>query len=156
MFFKSKEHDLLAVVSGETIRMEDVNDPVFSQKMMGDGFAINATGDCFYAPATGKITAIFPTKHAYGITTKDGLEILVHIGIDTVSENGCGLSCSYELNDDVNAGDCIIKMDRRYFEEKGYDLTTIVIFTNADTYKSFQCEYGKTVTGGKDIVAKYK
>lgn len=156
MFFKKKEKNLLAPVSGKTIEIEKVNDPVFAQKMMGDGFAIEPSDDTFYALCNGKLTALFPSNHAYGITTEDGLEILVHIGLDTINENGQGFTCNFQLNDTVKAGDAIIHMDSNYLKEKGYDLTTMVIFTNPKSYEKFQCTYGKEVKGGNDIVATYK
>lgn len=156
MFFKKKEKNLLAPVSGKTIEIEKVNDPVFAQKMMGDGFAIEPSDDTFYALCNGKLTALFPSNHAYGITTEDGLEILVHIGLDTINENGQGFTCNFQLNDTVKVGDAIIHMDSNYLKEKGYDLTTMVIFTNPKSYEKFQCTYGKEVKGGNDIVATYK
>lgn len=156
MFFKKKEKNLLAPVSGKTIEIEKVNDPVFAQKMMGDGFAIEPSDDTFYALCNGKLTALFPSNHAYGITTEDGLEILVHIGLDTINENGQGFTCNFQLNDTVKVGDAIIHMDSNYLKEKGYDLTTMVIFTNPKSYEKFQCIYGKEVKGGNDIVATYK
>lgn len=157
MFFrKKKDKQLLAVASGTIIEIGKVKDPVFSEKMMGDGFAIETTSNTAYAPANGKLTLIFPTLHAYGITTDDGCEILVHIGLDTVNEKGNGFQCSLQLNDEVKAGDAIVTFDRQYLESKGYDLTTMIIFPNPSTYKGFNVEYGKFVEGGKDIVATYK
>lgn len=157
MFFKKKESkQLLAVTSGKIIEIENVNDPVFAQKMMGDGFAIETSGDTFYAPANGTLTALFPSNHAYGITLDDGLELLVHIGLETVNENGKGFTCDCALNDKVSGGQPIISIDREYLKGKGYDLTTMVIFTNPNTYASFQCKYGDEVEGGKDTLATYE
>lgn len=124
--------------------------------MMGDGYAIQTTENDFYALGNGKITALFPSNHAFGLTLDDGLEILVHIGLDTVSENGKGFTCHYKMNDVVKAGDKIITIDREYLESQGYDLTTMVIFTNASTYDHFNCEYGNVVKGGTDTSATYK
>ena len=154
--FKKNKKELVAPCSGEIIKMEEVNDPVFAQKMMGDGFAIKSEGNVFCSLGDGVISAIFPSNHAYGITLNDGLEILVHIGLDTVEENGKGFSCKYKLGDKVSAGEEIVKIDREYLEGKGYDMTAMVIFTNADTYSSFDCEYGRNVTVKEDVVATYK
>ena len=158
MFFKKKEKEmkkLLAPVSGKLIAIEKVNDPVFAQKMMGDGFAIEPTGEQFYALADGKISAVFPSNHAYGITLDDGMEILVHIGLETVNENGKGFRCHVQLNDVVKAGDMIMEIDSAYLKEK-YDLTTMVIFTNANAYEEFKVAYDNTVVGGKDTAASYR
>lgn len=158
MFFKRKKanKDLVAPTTGKLIKMEEVNDPVFAEKMMGDGFAIISEDSSFCSLGDGKISAIFPSNHAYGITLDDGLEILVHIGLDTVNENGKGFVCSHKMGDVVKAGEEIITIDRNYLLEKGYDLTTMIIFTNSSTYNSFECEYGKKVQAGKDVAATYK
>ena len=158
MFFKKKEKEmkkLLAPVSGKLIAIEKVNDPVFAQKMMGDGFAIEPTSEQFYALADGEISAVFPSNHAYGITLDDGMEILVHIGLETVNENGKGFTCHVQLNDVVKAGDMIMEIDSAYLKEK-YDLTTMVIFTNANAYEEFKVEYDSEVVGGKDTAASYR
>ena len=158
MFFKKKEKEmkkLLAPVSGKLIAIEKVNDPVFAQKMMGDGFAIEPTSEQFYALADGKISAVFPSNHAYGITLDDGMEILVHIGLETVNENGKGFTCHVQLNDVVKAGDMIMEIDSAYLKEK-YDLTTMVIFTNAKANEEFKVEYDSEVVGGKDTAASYR
>ena len=156
--FKKKEdrnEELCAVVDGTLIAIEDVKDPVFSQKMMGDGFAIDSTGDCIYACADAKITMLFPSNHAIGLTLENGMEILIHVGIDTVNENGKGFTCYCKQGDHVKKGDVLLKMDRAYLSEKNYDLTVIVIFTNAATYTSFRREEKHKVKGGEDIVVTY-
>lgn len=147
--------ELLAVCDGTVIPMEDVKDPVFAQKMMGDGFAINTTGSDYFAIHDATVSMLFPSNHAFGLTFSDGMEVLVHIGIDTVNENGKGFTCHVKLNSKVKAGDPIISIDRAYLESRGYDLTSMIIFTNTEKYESFTCEYGKQVKGGKDIAAQY-
>lgn len=148
--------ELYAVCDGTVILMEEVKDPVFAQKMMGDGFAIATTGDTFYAPHDATVSMLFPSNHAFGLTFSDGMEVLVHIGLDTVNENGKGFTCHVKLNSKVKAGDPIMSIDREYLTKRGYDLTAMIIFTNTDQYESFTCDYGKKVIGGKDIVAKIK
>jgi sugar PTS system EIIA component len=157
-FLKKKkiENNLLACVDGVITEIEKVNDPVFAEKIMGDGFAILSKGDTLYSPADGVISMLFPTNHAYAITLEDGMEIFIHIGIDTVKEEGKGFTSTLNAGDKVKAGDKVVSIDRSYLEGKGYDLTTMVIFTNKETYESFHCEYGKEVKGGKDICASYK
>jgi sugar PTS system EIIA component len=153
---KKTENNLLACVDGIVIEIGNVKDPVFADKMMGDGFAILSKGDTIYSPADGVVSMLFPTNHAYAITLEDGMEVFVHIGIDTVKEEGKGFTSTLNVGDKVKSGDKVVSIDRIYLEEKGYDLTTMVIFTNKETYESFCCEYGKEVKGGKDICASYK
>lgn len=155
--FKKKPatKDLLAVVDGTLIPIEEVKDPVFSQKMMGDGFAIQPTGETVCACADGEVTMLFPSSHAVGLTLTDGMEILIHIGIDTVNENGKGFTCLCEQGQKVKAGDPLVKFDRAYLEGKGYDLTVIVIFTKADAYKSFTLSSDTLMTAGSSVAATY-
>lgn len=147
--------ELLAVCDGTVIPMEEVKDPVFAQKMMGDGFAITTTGSELYALHDATVSMLFPSNHAFGLTFSDGMEVLVHIGIDTVNENGKGFECHVKLNKQIKAGDLIMTIDRAYLQSRGYDLTAMIIFTNNEKYQSFTCEYGKQVIGGKDIAARY-
>lgn len=156
--FKKKNEspkELLAAVSGTVIPIEEVKDPVFSQKMMGDGFAILPEDDTIYAPADAAVTMLFPSNHAVGLTLKDGMEILIHVGIDTVNENGQGFSCLCEQGKEVSAGQPLLKMDRAYLMEKGYDVSVILIFTNKDSYKEFKRAEDRHVTGGKSVAATY-
>ena len=155
--FKKKpaKKDLLAAVDGTLIPIEEVKDPVFSQKMMGDGFAIASTGDTVCACADGEVTMLFPSSHAVGLTLADGMEILIHIGIDTVNENGNGFTCLCEKGQQVKAGDPLVKLDRAYLEGKGYDLTVILIFTKADAYKSFELASDTAMKAGSSVAASY-
>lgn len=156
--FKAKEEkrkELIAVVDGKLIAIEDVKDPVFAKKMMGDGFAIEATGNTIYCCADASVKMIFQSAHAIGLTVDDGMEILIHIGIDTVNEKGKGFTSLVKKGARVKKGQPLIQFDRTYLIDKGYDLTTIVVFTNKDTYKAFQRERMDVVIGGQDIMATY-
>ncbi len=154
-FKKKAKKELIASIDGTLIPIEEVKDPVFSQKMMGDGYAIVSTGDTVYACAQGEVTMLFPSGHAVGLTLEDGMEILIHIGIDTVNENGKGFSVLCEKGQKVKAGDPLVKMDRAYLEEKGYDLTVIMIFTKADAYKSFELSEDRNVKAGNSLAVTY-
>ena len=156
MFEFLRKKELVAPVDGKLIPIEEVDDPVFAEKMMGDGFAIISEGSGIYACSDGVVTMLYPSKHAIGITLEDGMELLIHIGIDTVMENGNGFEAFVQVGDKVRRGDLIVKMDREYLLGKGYDLTVITIFTNENTYREFSAEYGKKVKGGKDAAVKYK
>ncbi|MGV2685858.1 PTS glucose transporter subunit IIA, partial [Clostridium perfringens] len=107
---KKEEKALIACTDGVLIELEKVSDPVFSKKVMGDGFAIKSKGNVFYSPADGVISMLFPSKHAYALTLEDGMEILVHIGINTVTEEGKGFKCNLNVGDKVKSGDEIVSI----------------------------------------------
>lgn len=148
---EEKREELYAAASGRLIPIEAVQDPVF----LGDGFAIALSGDTIYACADAHITMLFPSHHAIGLTLKDGLELLIHVGIDTVNENGKGFTCLCKQGMDVKKGDVLLRMNRAYFDRKGYDMTVIIIFTNRTTYRDVTSEAVTDVIGGKSLVATY-
>lgn len=152
---KAKREELYAVTDGKLIPIEEVKDPVFSQKMMGDGFAIESTGNDVYACADATVTLVFPSNHAIGLTLDNGMEILIHIGIDTVEENGKGFTCYCTQGQRVSKGDKLVSFDRKYLEEKGYDLTTIVVFTKKESYSEFTLEDKREVKGGESLAVTY-
>ncbi|AMV70148.1 PTS system, sucrose-specific IIB component [Pediococcus damnosus] len=121
---------LFAPVVGKVISLNETNDPVFSQKLMGDGFAVEPTNDEIMSPVSGKITMIAETKHAVGITTKSGLEILVHMGIDTVSLKGKPFDIKVKVGDSVHIGQKIAKMNVKEVKADGKDATVMVVMTN--------------------------
>ncbi|MCT4604555.1 MAG: PTS glucose transporter subunit IIA [Marinisporobacter sp.] len=131
-FSKNKEIILKAPFEGEIVDIEEVSDPVFSSKMLGDGVAIKPTSNRAVAPCDGEITQIFPTNHAFGITTKEGLEILVHIGIDTVNLKGEGFKRLVEVGTNVKKGTEIIEVDLDYINQSGKDSITPIVITNMD------------------------
>ena len=108
----NKTFKLAAPVTGKSIPLSETPDPVFAQKMAGDGLAMEPTGDVVVAPADGELTLVFNTKHAFAMTLENGVELLVHIGIETVSLNGEGFEQLAEQGAKVKAGDQIIKIDR--------------------------------------------
>lgn len=132
MFFKKKKEKFKLPVTGKIIPLEKVNDPVFSKKSLGDGFAIEIEGGKIYAPFSGVISLVYPTHHAYGIKNKKGTEILIHIGMDTVNLNGEGLEAFVKEGDKINQGDLIASIDIDSLKNKGYDITTPVIFVSGE------------------------
>ncbi|WP_353463124.1 PTS cellobiose/arbutin/salicin transporter subunit IIBC [Mammaliicoccus sciuri] len=125
-----------APVEGHIKPIESVEDDVFSREVIGKSMAIEPTGNKIYAPVTGTVTSVFPTKHAIGITGDNGVEVLVHVGIDTVKLNGEPFTSTIEQGDHVTVGDFLGTFDLTQIIESGYDPTTIIVITNTDEYES--------------------
>ena len=139
--FKGVTDEVHSVADGQVINIEDVKDPVFSQKMMGDGFAVEPENGQIVSPVAGKITSVFPTKHALGLLTENGLEVLVHIGLDTVSLEGKPFEVKVSEGQTVAAGDLLVEADLDAIREAGRETSTVVVFTNADAIKSVKVEH---------------
>ena len=138
--FKGVTDEVHSVADGEVINIEDVKDPVFSQKMMGDGFAVEPENGHIVSPVAGKVTSVFPTKHALGLVTDNGLEVLVHIGLDTVSLEGKPFEVKVSEGQTVAAGDLLVEADLDAIRAAGRETSTIVVFTNADAIQSVKVE----------------
>ena len=134
--FKGVTEEVHSVAEGEVIELEKVQDPVFSQKMMGDGFAVEPANGQIVSPVAGKVTSVFPTKHALGLVTESGLEVLVHIGLDTVSLEGKPFTVKVEEGQTVAAGDLLVEADLDAIREAGRATSTVVVFTNGAAIKS--------------------
>lgn len=151
-----KSYEIAAPVDGKAVPLSGVPDPVFAQKLVGDGIAIEPTGDTIVSPVDGKLTMIFKTNHAFGITLQNGVELLVHIGLNTVELQGNGFQRIGKEKSTVKKGEPIIKIDKKFIEGKGYNLVTSVLITNMKAVKDLNCIIGNYVIAGKDIVATYK
>ena len=134
--FKGVTEEVRSVAEGQVIELEKVQDPVFSQKMMGDGFAVEPANGQIVSPVAGKVTSVFPTKHALGLVTESGLEVLVHIGLDTVSLEGKPFTVKVEEGQTVAAGDLLVEADLDAIREAGRATTTVVVFTNGAAIQS--------------------
>jgi glucose-specific phosphotransferase system IIA component len=145
---------LYSITDGEVIDVIDVKDDIFSQKMLGDGLAFKSISGEIYAPCKGTVSSLFPTKHAIGITMDDGLEILIHIGIDTVKEKGEGFKAYIKEGEKVKLGQKLITFDKEKLSQKGYDLTIPMIITNMEAIDIVN-KYENTEVEKKDIVLKY-
>lgn len=126
---KKEEFNVVAPASGILTKLEDVKDPVFAEKMMGDGFAIQPNDSTIVAPISGTIISLPKTKHAIGIKTEDGIEVLVHIGLDTVDLNGEGFTAFAQEGNEIKQGDKLVKFDPEFMKQKGIDTTVMTIFT---------------------------
>ena len=129
--FGKKKITVAAPVTGSLIDITDVKDEVFSSKMMGDGFAVEPDGDTVVAPCDGKIVLLANTLHAVALE-QDGVQLLIHIGLDTVELDGKGFKPFIKNGDTVKKGDALIQFDRDYLTEQQKPLTTMVVITNMD------------------------
>ncbi|MFL0196085.1 PTS glucose transporter subunit IIA [Clostridium sp. WILCCON 0269] len=154
--FLKKNFELTAPIDGKIIDLSQVPDQVFSERMAGDGVAIDTTGDMVLAPADGTVVLILKTNHAFGMVLKNGTELLVHVGVDTIELNGEGLERLVEEGMKVKVGDPMIRLDRKFIEERGYSLITSIIITNSETLKDIKYNTGKTVKAGKNELIMYR
>ena len=134
-FKKEVDSNIYSPVEGKCIDISNVRDDVFSKKMMGDGVAIIPKDNIVYSPCDGELTMLFPTKHAFGIIMNDGVEVLVHIGMDTVDLNGFGFKSYKNKGDKVKHGDKIIEFDDKYLSNNVLDMTVMAIITNTNNLK---------------------
>ena len=151
--FKGVTEEVYSVADGQVIELEQVKDPVFSQKMMGDGFAVEPTNGNIVSPVSGTVSSIFPTKHALGLVTESGLEVLVHIGLDTVSLEGKPFDVKVSEGQKVAVGDLLVTADLDAIRAAGRETTTVVVFTNGDAIKSVELEQTGSLAA-KTAVAK--
>ena len=151
--YKGLTEEVYSVADGEVIALEQVKDPVFSQKMMGDGFAVEPENGNIVSPVSGTVSSVFPTKHALGIVTEAGLEVLVHIGLDTVSLEGKPFTVHVSEGQKVAAGDLLVTADLDAIRAAGRETSTIVVFTNADAIQSVNLEQTGS-HAAKTVVAK--
>lgn len=153
LFSKKKELDLYAPITGELIDITEVKDQVFSQKILGDGIAIEPKEGVLYAPFDCEVIQLFHTLHAIGLKAKD-VEILVHIGMDTVELNGEGFKGFVNEGDHVKKGQKLIEFDIDYIKSKGKEITTPIVITNMDQVKSLDKSDKKDVVANQDIAVK--
>lgn len=136
--YLDKEIPFVSVSKGTIIHIEEVEDQVFSQKMMGEGFAVNPSDELVHAPISGTIKTVFPTKHAIGMLTDDGIEILVHMGLDTVEMTHSAFDILVEEGDRVEMGQSLAKVNWQQVIEEGKRTTVVVVFTNSDKINQFE------------------
>ncbi len=151
--FKGLAEEVYSVADGQVVALEQVKDPVFAQKMMGDGFAVEPANGNIVSPVSGTVSSIFPTKHALGLVTEAGLEVLVHIGLDTVSLEGKPFTVHVAEGQKVAAGDLLVTADLDAIRAAGRETSTVVVFTNAEAIKSVKLEQTGSLAA-KTAVAK--
>ncbi|GAA0485943.1 PTS glucose transporter subunit IIA [Salinibacillus aidingensis] len=148
--------NLMSPISGKIISIEDVPDEMFSQKMMGDGLAIEPSEGIVAAPIVGEIVQFFPTKHAVGIRSDNGLEILIHIGLETVSMKGEGFESFVEQGDRVEAGQKLVTFDLDAVKEKADSIISPIIITNSDMVDSLTKTKDTHATQGDTVLLNVK
>ena len=139
-------------ISGKVIELEKVDDPVFSSGAMGKGIAIEPMDNKVYAPFNGTIEFIAETKHAIGLLSEYGVEVLIHVGMDTVKMQGRGFNVKTSVNSKIKAGDLLLEFDRNAIEKEGYSLITPVVITNADNYEDNVLCINEEVKNGREII----
>ncbi|AQP53384.1 PTS beta-glucoside transporter subunit EIIBCA [Vagococcus penaei] len=152
----SKKTMIQAPMTGKVIKLTDVEDDVFSSGALGKGAAIEPTSGELRAPISGVVTTVFPTGHAIGITSDDGIEILMHIGMDTVELNGEGFEIQIKENDKVQPGDLLVKVNLDLIEEKGYSTVTPIIITNTPEFIDVLDFDQNDVVSGEDLLTVIK
>ena len=131
-FKKKKEKVFVSPMDGNIMNLDSVPDQVFSERLMGDGFAIELKEGTVVAPISGEITVAFPTKHAYGIKSNDGVELLIHLGIDTVELNGKGFNPCVEVGSIVKQGDTLVTVDLEYIKSQDKSLISPILFVSGE------------------------
>lgn len=146
---------LYSPMEGDVIPLEEVPDPVFSEKMMGDGIAIIPTNGHVLAPANGEIVQIAPSKHAIGVRTEDGAEILIHVGLDTVELDGRPFIVHVNIGDLVETGQVLLTADLEQIHQSGKDTVTPMVVTNGSTLShQYAFSTTKATIPGKTVVAR--
>lgn len=154
MFGFKKKGKIFAAQNGRAVALSEVPDQAFSEKMLGDGVAVIPSDDTVYSPVDGTVVDVTETLHAYCIETEDGLDILVHVGINTVELKGEGFKSLVKAGDKVKAGQPLAQADIKFIKEKGYELYTPVLITNMDAVKDISVSTGN-VQAGKSCVITY-
>lgn len=156
MFFSKKSGHLLAPTDGRLLSLASVSDEAFASGLLGVGFAIEPTAGTVYAPAAGRIESISDSKHAYTIQAEDGLELLIHVGIDTVELRGEGFLPMVREGESIRAGEVIARIDPDRIRSQGYAATIPVIITNGERLAGFSLSESKRTIGGESIALEYR
>ncbi|ASQ29321.1 PTS glucose transporter subunit IIA [Borrelia miyamotoi] len=151
-FKKAANLDLMAPVSGKVISIDGVPDEAFAEKIVGDGIAIMPTGSELVSPCDGNIGKIFKTNHAFSLETKEGVEIFVHFGINTLNLNGKGFTRVAEEGMSVKQGDVIIRLDLEYLKAHAESVVTPVVIANSDEVSSIEYVFGRFDDGSECIL----
>jgi len=150
--FGKKLDEIGAPVTGEAVPSNQVNDPTFGEEMLGKGMAIKPAAGRVVAPFDATVDMMFDTGHAVSLTTESGVEMLIHVGIDTVNLQGKHYTVHCQAGDKVKKGQLLIEFDKDAIAEAGYDTITPVVVCNSDDFATFETVTGKTVAEGDTIL----
>ena len=153
---KSVEVEIYAPISGEIVNIEDVPDVVFSEKIVGDGVAVRPIGNKIVAPVDGVIGKIFETNHAFSMESKEGVELFVHFGIDTVELKGEGFTRIAQEGQSVKRSDTVIEFDLALLESKAKSVLTPIVISNMDEISCIVKKSGEVVAGESVVLALRK
>ena len=151
-FMKKKGTVLGAPMEGECVPLSQVSDPTFSEEILGKGIAIVPADGRVYAPIDAQVSTVFPTGHAVALTTADGMEILIHIGLDTVKLEGKHFTVKTETGKDVKKGELLVEADIAAIKAEGYDCITPMLICNSSDYASVEGKTGMKVKPGDDCL----
>ena len=157
-FFESSKCiiKVAAPIDGESVPVSEVNDPTFSGEMIGKGVAIRPLSGLLTSPVNGTLTQMFDTRHALCITSDDGAELLIHIGLDTVKLQGKHFRALASTGDSIKKGDRLVEFDKEDISSLGYDTITIIVVCNSSDYKEFSALTGFCVNTGEDLITLSK
>lgn len=154
---KDTGSNIIAPMNGKIVPMEKVPDPVFSQKMMGEGIAIEPEDGIVTSPVNGKIVHVPETKHAVGILAEDGTELLIHVGLETVGLKGKGFELFVKPDEEISVGDKLMEFDLTYITENATSTITPIVITNsADTDKTYEMTNEQTAQRGETVLITMK
>ncbi|MGN1171694.1 MAG: PTS glucose transporter subunit IIA [Lachnospiraceae bacterium] len=154
--FKKKEICIASPMKGTCVSIKEVSDPTFGDEILGKGVAVKPVDGRVCAPEDGVVTTVFPTGHAVGITTKDEVELLIHVGIDTVKMDGRGFQIKCQDGQEVKKGDLLIEADLDLIRQEGYDTITPVVVCNSDDFSQIMKQTDGEVAAGDTILTLKK
>ncbi len=153
---RGEEEKIVAPLSGKLVRLEDVPDPVFSQKLMGDGMAIEPSENLVIAPFAGQVVQVFHTKHAIGLRSRLGVELLIHIGLETVNLSGEGFTPLVKEGQKVKVGDPLMEIDLTLIRERAASTITPIVITNSDSIANIEKAEPEIVKKGESQIIEVK
>lgn len=146
LFGKDEGIRLMSPAAGKLVSIHDVSDPTFSDEILGKGAAVIPSDNRIYAPADGTITTVFPTGHAVAVTTAEGVEVLIHVGLDTVKLNGRHFTIHAQEGQEVKTGDLLLEADLDEIRKEGFDIITPVVICNSDEFSKIMPQEPAEVT----------
>lgn len=145
-----------SMIDGKSIDLSEVNDEMFSNRLLGDGIAVEPTSNVVVSPCNGKVTLVADTKHAIGIENEDGVQVLIHIGLDTVKLNGQGFETLCKVGDKVKVGEPLVNIDRELLKKENISDVTMMVLVEENKYKVSSLHINKLVKSGESLLIEYE